>query len=259
MMFKARSRCMRIAEAGRGGARASEASCPRACWRSLIVHRLFAVRDYFCKRLSSNIAGAMLRDNRRSQGNRACASEELMKKHTIGAAGMTNPIPSHPLATRAGPFLFMSGQMGLSEDERPPVPQLPGARRRAALSGARAARAQYLGGGVRRADQDNLRSHWSAAEHQGSTLQDIVFHSVYLRDMRNFPTLARTRSRLFAGGLAPPVTTSQVAGCRSPTPRSISIRSVLSRPMATGSKCCGRASSSRPRSPTTSSPPRSAR
>ena len=38
-----------------------------------------------------------------------------MKKHTIGAAGMTNPIPSHPLATRAGPFLFMSGQMGLSE------------------------------------------------------------------------------------------------------------------------------------------------
>src|SRR5262249_41294960 len=36
--------------------------------------------------------------------------------------------------------------------------------------------------------------------------------SVYLRDMRNFPTLARTRSRLFAGGLAPPVTTSQVGG-----------------------------------------------
>ena len=42
-------------------------------------------------------------------------NEELMKKQTIGAAGMTNPIPSHPLATRAGPFLFMSGQMGLSE------------------------------------------------------------------------------------------------------------------------------------------------
>ena len=47
---------------------------------------------------------------------------------------------------------------------------------------------------------------------QASTLQDIVFHSVYLRDMRNFPVLARTRSHLFAGGLAPPVTTSQVAG-----------------------------------------------
>ena len=30
--------------------------------------------------------------------------------------------------------------------------------------------------------------------------------------MRNFPSLARTRSRLFAGGLAPPVTTSQVGG-----------------------------------------------
>ena len=47
---------------------------------------------------------------------------------------------------------------------------------------------------------------------QGSTLADIVFHSVYLRDMRNFPSLARTRSRLFAGGLAPPVTTSQIGG-----------------------------------------------
>jgi enamine deaminase RidA (YjgF/YER057c/UK114 family) len=47
---------------------------------------------------------------------------------------------------------------------------------------------------------------------QGGTLQDIVFHSVYVREMHNFPTLARTRSRLFGEGLAPPVTTSQVGG-----------------------------------------------
>jgi enamine deaminase RidA (YjgF/YER057c/UK114 family) len=38
-----------------------------------------------------------------------------MKKRTISVSGMTNPIPSHPVATRAGPVLFMSGQIGLSE------------------------------------------------------------------------------------------------------------------------------------------------
>ena len=38
-----------------------------------------------------------------------------MKRQTISLSACTNPIPSHPLATRAGPFLFMSGQMGLSE------------------------------------------------------------------------------------------------------------------------------------------------
>ena len=36
-----------------------------------------------------------------------------MRRQTISASGMTNPIPSHAPATRAGPFLFMSGQMGL--------------------------------------------------------------------------------------------------------------------------------------------------
>jgi enamine deaminase RidA (YjgF/YER057c/UK114 family) len=38
-----------------------------------------------------------------------------MKKSTISGSGIANPIPSHPLATRAGPLLFISGQMGLSE------------------------------------------------------------------------------------------------------------------------------------------------
>jgi hypothetical protein len=37
-----------------------------------------------------------------------------MKKRTVSMSGMVNPIPSHPIATRAGPLLFLSGLMGLS-------------------------------------------------------------------------------------------------------------------------------------------------
>jgi enamine deaminase RidA (YjgF/YER057c/UK114 family) len=135
-----------------------------------------------------------------------------MKRQTITLPSLANAIPSHPLATRAGPFLFMSGQMGLSEKTgrpfqsyaelggEPPYPALgllaPNTWEEAFVTQTRAI-------------YDRIGALLSA---QGSTLADIVFHSVYLRDMRNFPSLARTRSRLFAGGLAPPVTTSQVGG-----------------------------------------------
>ena len=135
-----------------------------------------------------------------------------MKRQTISAPGLTNPIPSHALATRAGPFVFMSGQMGLSEasgrpfqsyqelGEEPPYPALgllaPNTWEEAFVTQTKAI-------------YDRIGTLLTA---QGSTLQNIVFHSVYLREMRDFPTLARTRSRLFAGGLAPPVTTSQVGG-----------------------------------------------
>jgi enamine deaminase RidA (YjgF/YER057c/UK114 family) len=135
-----------------------------------------------------------------------------MKRQTISLPALHNPIPSHPLAVRAGPFLFMSGQMGLAEKTgrpfqsyaelggKPPYPALgllaPNTWEEAFVTQTRAI-------------YDRIGAMLSA---QGSTLADIVFHSVYLRDMRNFPSLARTRSRLFAGGLAPPVTTSQVGG-----------------------------------------------
>jgi enamine deaminase RidA (YjgF/YER057c/UK114 family) len=47
---------------------------------------------------------------------------------------------------------------------------------------------------------------------QNASPRDIVFHSFYVRDMRDFPTLARARSRIFSQGIAPPVTTSQIGG-----------------------------------------------
>jgi 2-iminobutanoate/2-iminopropanoate deaminase len=135
-----------------------------------------------------------------------------MKRQTISVPALTNPIPSHPLATRAGPFLFMSGQMGLSEKTGRPFQtyeELGGEPPYPAL-GLLAPNTWEEGFVTQtRTIYDRIGTILSA---QGSTLEDVVFHSVYLRDMRNFPTLARTRSRLFAGGLAPPVTTSQVGG-----------------------------------------------
>jgi enamine deaminase RidA (YjgF/YER057c/UK114 family) len=135
-----------------------------------------------------------------------------MNKHTISASRLTNPVPSHPLATRAGPFLFMSGQMGLSKQSGRPLQgygELEGEPPYPALG--LLAPNTWEEGFVAQTKTIYDRIGTLLAG-QGSTLHDIVFHSVYLRDMRNFPTLARTRSRLFAGGLAPPVTTSQVAG-----------------------------------------------
>jgi len=133
-----------------------------------------------------------------------------VKRQTIHASALINPIPSHALATRAAPFLFMSGQLGLAATSGRPVatyrelggePPYPALGLLAPNTWEEAFVAQT------RTIYDRIGALLAG---QGSSLQDIVFHSVYLRDMRNFPTLARTRSRLFTGGLAPPVTTSQV-------------------------------------------------
>jgi enamine deaminase RidA (YjgF/YER057c/UK114 family) len=135
-----------------------------------------------------------------------------MKKQTISVPDIANPIPSHPLATRAGPFLFLSGQMGISEKSGRPVQTY------AELSGE----PPYPALGLLAPDSweeafvAQTKTIYQRIEAllkaQGSALKDIVLHSVYLRDMRMFPALARTRSRLFSAGIAPPVTTSQIGG-----------------------------------------------
>src|SRR5215204_3767254 len=111
-----------------------------------------------------------------------------MKRQTISLPALHNPIPSHPLATRAGPFLFMSGQMGVSEKSGRPIqsyaelggePPYPALGLLAPNTWEEAFVAQT------RTIYDRIGTLLNA---QGSTLEQIVFHSVYLRDMRNFPT-----------------------------------------------------------------------
>jgi enamine deaminase RidA (YjgF/YER057c/UK114 family) len=139
-------------------------------------------------------------------------SDEVMKKQTISDGVISNPVPSHALATRAGPFLFMSGQLGLSSSSdrpfsgyrefggEPPYPAL-------GLLAPNSWEETFVT--QTHAIYDRIGALQAS---QRASPQDIVFHSVYVRDMRDFPTLARTRSRLFSEGLAPPVTTSQVGG-----------------------------------------------
>jgi len=135
-----------------------------------------------------------------------------MRKTTVPDSVVSNPIPSHALATRAGPFVFMSGQLGLSPETHRPYtgyrelggsPPYPALGLLAPNSWEEAFVTQT------RTIYDRIGTIQTS---QGASPQDIVFHSVYLREMRNFPTLARTRSRIFSEGLAPPVTTSQVGG-----------------------------------------------
>lgn len=133
-----------------------------------------------------------------------------MKKTIVQSAAITNPVPSHALATRAGPFVFMSGQMGINEatarpyggyhelGRQPPYPAL----------GSIAPNTW---------EEAIVAQTWAAYDRMGTLLeelggrrQDLIFHSIYLRDMRDHPTMIRTRSPLFQGGLAPPVTASQV-------------------------------------------------
>jgi enamine deaminase RidA (YjgF/YER057c/UK114 family) len=135
-----------------------------------------------------------------------------MKKQTVSESVIRNPIPSHAIATLTGPFMFMSGQLGLSPNTgrpysgyrehggKPPFPALgllaPDSWEEAFVTQTRTI-FERIG---------------ALLKSQGGTAEDIIFHSVYVRSMRNFPTLARTRSRLFGQGLAPPVTSSQVGG-----------------------------------------------
>jgi len=51
---------------------------------------------------------------------------------------------------------------------------------------------------------------------QGAKKTDLLFYGIYLREMRNFPLLVRTRASLFASGVAPPSTASQVPGLLVP-------------------------------------------
>ena len=100
-----------------------------------------------------------------------------MKRQTISASGMTNPIPSHAPATRAGPFLFMSGQMGLAEHSGRPFQhykELEGEPPYPALGLLAPNTWEETFVAQTKTIYDRIGAMLIA---QGSTLQDIVFHS----------------------------------------------------------------------------------
>ncbi len=138
-----------------------------------------------------------------------------MRKETITRSAAGNPVAGFPVATRAGQLLFISGRVGLDRETgmpltgyrelgRKPVPALgllaPDSWEEAFV--AQAARMYE--------DLETL-----LVEH-GARKTDLLFYSIYMRDMRNFPVIARTRAALFEGGVAPPSTASQVPGLLYP-------------------------------------------
>src|SRR3954468_24788604 len=132
-----------------------------------------------------------------------------MKKSIVARSAVAAPVAGFPVATRAGHLLFISGRAGLAHDTgfaltgyrelgRKPVPALgllaPDSWEETFV--AQAARIYE--------DLETL------LVEQGGRKTDLLFYSIYKREMRNFPVLARTRAALFEGGVAPPSTASQV-------------------------------------------------
>jgi enamine deaminase RidA (YjgF/YER057c/UK114 family) len=138
-----------------------------------------------------------------------------MKKFIVAKSAVAAPVAGFPVATRAGHLLFVSGRAGLAHDSgfalsgyrelgRKPVPALgllaPDSWEETFV--AQAARIYE--------DLETL------LVEQGSKKNDLLFYSIYKREMRNFPVLARTRAALFDGGVAPPSTASQVPALLHP-------------------------------------------
>src|SRR3954471_5268278 len=132
-----------------------------------------------------------------------------MKKTIVARSAVAAPVAGFPVAVRAGHLLFISGRAGLAHDTgfaltgyrelgRKPVPALgllaPDSWEETFV--AQAARIYE--------DLETL------LVEQGGKKTDLLFYSIYKREMRNFPVLARTRAALFQGGVAPPSTASQV-------------------------------------------------
>jgi enamine deaminase RidA (YjgF/YER057c/UK114 family) len=132
-----------------------------------------------------------------------------MKKSIVVHSAIAAPVAGFPVAARAGHLLFISGRAGLAHDSgfaltgyrelgRKPVPALgllaPDSWEETFV--AQAARIYE--------DLETL------LVEQGAQKTDLLFYSIYKREMRSFPVLARTRAALFDGGVAPPSTASQV-------------------------------------------------
>src|SRR5436190_1733697 len=137
-----------------------------------------------------------------------------MKKAIVESRTVRPPVAGFPVATRAGQLLFISGRAGLGESGLPlsgyaelgrkPPPAL-GLLAPDSWEETFVAQASRI--------YEDLET---LLKEQGAAKNDLLFYSIYAREMRNFPVIARTRAALFAGGVAPPSTASQVPGLLLP-------------------------------------------
>jgi enamine deaminase RidA (YjgF/YER057c/UK114 family) len=139
----------------------------------------------------------------------------MLKKEIITSRAVAAPDAGFPVATRAGHLLFISGRAGLDAASGLPLSGYSELGHRPApalgLLAPDSWEETFVAQAARIYDDLDLL----LAEH-GATKNDLLFYSIYMREMRNFPVLVRTRAALFEGGVAPPSTASQVPGLLYP-------------------------------------------
>ena len=123
-----------------------------------------------------------------------------MKKTIVESHAVAAPVAGFPVATRAGHLMFISGRAGLdhhsglplagyAELGRKPVPAL-GLLAPDSWEETFVAQASRI-----YEDLETLLTE------QGAQKSDLLFYSIYKREMRNFPVIARTRAALFDSSL----------------------------------------------------------
>ena len=137
-----------------------------------------------------------------------------MKKETVESRSVRSPVTGFPVATRAGHLLFISGRAGLG-DSSLPVSGYGELGRKPAPALGLLAPDSWEETFVAQASRiyEDLET---LLREQGAQKNDLLFYSIYAREMRNFPVIVRTRAALFEGGVAPPSTASQVPGLLLP-------------------------------------------
>ncbi|MCC6534344.1 MAG: hypothetical protein IT531_17470 [Burkholderiales bacterium] len=139
----------------------------------------------------------------------------MSAKSVITESRVAPPVAGFPVAVRAGALLFVSGRVGLDASTgfplsgyaalgRKPVPAL-------GLLAPDSWEEAFVAQAVRIYEDLAI-----LLAEQGAAPADLLFYSIYMRRMRDFPVLARARAALFAGGVAPPSTASQVPGLLYP-------------------------------------------
>ena len=138
-----------------------------------------------------------------------------MKKEAIAHSRAGVPIAGFPVATRAGHLLFISGRAGLDRESGMPLAGYHELGRKPVPALGLLAPDSWEEAFVAQASRIYEDLETVLAE-QGAAKSDLLFYSIYAREMRNFPVIVRTRAALFAGGVAPPSTASQVPGLLYP-------------------------------------------
>lgn len=138
-----------------------------------------------------------------------------MKKEIIAQSAVSAPVAGFPVAARAGHLLFISGRVGLDHTTGMPLSGYRELGRKPPPSLGLLAPDSWEEVFVSQASRIYGELETLLSEH-GARKADLLFYGIYLREMRNFPLLVRTRAAVFESGVAPPSTASQVPGLPYP-------------------------------------------